>query len=43
MIFTSVARSLLATVPRTKMPKSQRRRERKSLRTQGKLTQNLLS
>jgi len=38
-----VEHSLPATVPRTKMPKSQRRRERKSLRTQGKLVQNLLS
>jgi hypothetical protein len=37
MTFTSVAHSLPATVPRTKMPKSQRRRERKSLRTQGTL------
>ena len=35
--------ALPATVPRTKIPKSQRRRERKSLRTQGKLVQNLLS
>src|ERR1700687_758975 len=37
MAFTSVEHSLPATVPQTKMPKLQRRRERKSLRTQGKL------
>jgi len=38
---TSVAHSLLATAPQTKMPKSQETREGKFLRTKGKLIQNL--
>src|SRR5260370_40419258 len=37
MAFTSVEHSLLAVAPQTKMPKLQRRKERKSLRRQGTL------
>src|ERR1700730_14119003 len=38
-----VGRSLPATVARTKMPKSQKTRERRFLRTRGKLAQSLWS
>jgi hypothetical protein len=43
MAFTSVEHSPPAIVPQTKKPQLQRRRERKSLRTLGKLVQNLWS
>jgi hypothetical protein len=43
MAFKSAAHSLPAAVLQTKKPQLQRRRQRKSLRTQEKLTQNLWS
>jgi hypothetical protein len=43
MAFKSAEHSLPAAGPKAKKPQLQRRRERKSLHTQGKLTQNLWS